>query len=67
MKRIIIVIEGGMLRDVYTDADTKDIDVELIDYDNIEAICDEEEREEAEAEAESIEAEVKAGTLKSCW
>ena len=67
MKRIIIVIEGGVLRNVYADADTKDIDVELIDYDNINAICDDEEREEAEAEVESIEAEIKAGTLKSCW
>ena len=67
MKHIVIVISDGVLQNVYTDGDPAEIAVDLIDYDNIEAISDDKECGEAIKEANDIEERVKNGTLKSCW
>ena len=63
MKRIVVMIEGGLLTGVFSDGCMDDIDVQLIDYDNIK--CDE--GIESELEAKKVEEEIEAGILKSYW
>lgn len=58
MQKVIITIEDGMLTGVYTDGDP--IDVELVDYDNINMGDD-------DTGAKELEAAIKAGTVKSCY
>ena len=63
MQRIVITIENGMLTGVFTDGDTKELIVDLVDYDNIKMSDDPDEHEEVQ----DVEAEIESGKLKSCW
>lgn len=71
--KIIITIEGGMLTGVY--ADSKDVSVELLDYDNF-AVAQNDADEYALAAEEAagyeelekeLQAGIAAGTLVSHW
>lgn len=71
--KIIITIEGGMLTGVY--ADSKDVSVELLDYDNF-AVAQNDADEYAQAAEEAawygelekeLESGIAAGTLVSHW
>lgn len=63
MRRIVIMIEDGMLTGVFTDGESNEIAVELIDYDNIKMSDDPADHDQAQ----DVEAEIEAGKLKSCW
>lgn len=56
--KIYITIEDGILTGVYSDGEP--VEVELIDYDNINAGGDEE-------PARALENAIEAGTLTSCY
>ena len=62
--KIIITIEGGMLTGVY--ADSADVSVELLDYDNY-ACADEEERGDYEDIECRLQAGIEAGKLVQRW
>lgn len=71
--KIIITIEGGMLTGVY--ADSEDVSVELLDYDNYEVASNDADEyalaaEEADWYGElekELESGIAAGTLVSHW
>ena len=57
--RIVVIIEGGLVRDVL--CSQRDVEVDVVDLDTEGRDLDE--VAEVEAAAETYEAEVKAGTL----
>ena len=59
MIKIICVVRGGLLEDVFSNVDSSQVDVELLDYDNMKACDLESERGKAEYEGyEELEREI---------
>lgn len=63
MSRVIIVVSGGMVQDVF--ADDQDIEVTIADYDNIATCDDEDQRNEMEKYIAESERQIEA--LHHVW
>lgn len=62
-RRIVIMIDRGVLTGVFTDGDPDDIIIDLVDYDNINA----DDSGEMEIDAATVEEDIRSGKLRSCW
>ena len=62
-KRIVIMVDCGVLAGVFTDGDLDDVIIEAIDYDDVKA----DGSGILQLDAAEVEAKIKSGELRKCW